>query len=350
MKRTYQSAFSTIRQTVTNTINYAINWFNPAAGQPQPIPQQGPAPQAPTQNQDPATTTAIVLPQQDLQVAMHPQGDFLLPFEVINHIFQFVPLVENRWLREVSKPFLFSFDYAAKFQIRTLTPATHNLDVETAYNAVHTKQQAEIKYLTENKDKILGQNNNNPNLIEAFAQLALLEKNPIVVAYHAKEECLNNINEAIIRNQITSAQQSYYPTQLHCRGCHLTRFPSSLFSDNALAEFWGKLTLLDICYNQLTSLPDTIGQLKALVRLYVYHNQLTSLPATIGQLKALQGLEVTQNYLSALPNDLREDILYHQNEERINKTDCLENQKKLLNENKDDQPEAERPLKRPRHN
>lgn len=43
----------------------------------------------------------------------------------------------------------------------------------------------------------------------------------------------------------------------------------------------------DMSINQLTAIPSTIGQLRALTFLYLFNNQLTTLPSTIGQLTAL---------------------------------------------------------------
>ncbi|MDQ3815539.1 MAG: hypothetical protein M3347_16605, partial [Armatimonadota bacterium] len=54
----------------------------------------------------------------------------------------------------------------------------------------------------------------------------------------------------------------------------------------------------------LTELPESIGQLAQLQRLYVHSNELSALPESIGQLVQLQRLYVSNNHLSALPEGL----------------------------------------------
>ncbi|MGE8712175.1 leucine-rich repeat domain-containing protein, partial [Leptospira interrogans] len=52
-------------------------------------------------------------------------------------------------------------------------------------------------------------------------------------------------------------------------------------------------------YNQLTILPNEIGQLKNLQVLELNNNQLTTLSKEIGQLKNLKRLELDNNQLSS---------------------------------------------------
>src|ERR1700730_15739179 len=61
---------------------------------------------------------------------------------------------------------------------------------------------------------------------------------------------------------------------------------------------------LDFSRHGLASLPDTIGQLTKLERLYLAQNQLTSLPESIGQLTQLQELYVDGNQLTSLPESI----------------------------------------------
>ncbi|MBN3323901.1 LRSM1 ligase, partial [Atractosteus spatula] len=63
-----------------------------------------------------------------------------------------------------------------------------------------------------------------------------------------------------------------------------------------------KIPVLDLHENKLTSLPDEIGQLKALQVLNLERNHLHSLPESIGDLLQLQTLNVKGNALTELPS------------------------------------------------
>ncbi|EPQ17199.1 E3 ubiquitin-protein ligase LRSAM1 [Myotis brandtii] len=64
--------------------------------------------------------------------------------------------------------------------------------------------------------------------------------------------------------------------------------------------------VLDLHDNQLTALPEDIGQLTALQVLNLERNQLTYLPRSIGNLTQLQTLNVKDNKLKELPDTLGE--------------------------------------------
>jgi len=68
----------------------------------------------------------------------------------------------------------------------------------------------------------------------------------------------------------------------------------------------GRLTELDFNFynNQLTSLPENIGNLSSLKILWLGDNQLTSLPESIGNLSSLNRLELNNNQLTTLPDSL----------------------------------------------
>uniref|UniRef100_A0A8C0A576 E3 ubiquitin-protein ligase LRSAM1 n=1 Tax=Bos mutus grunniens TaxID=30521 RepID=A0A8C0A576_BOSMU len=66
------------------------------------------------------------------------------------------------------------------------------------------------------------------------------------------------------------------------------------------------IKVLDLHDNQLTALPDDIGQLTALQVLNMERNQLTYLPRSIGNLIQLQTLNVKDNRLKELPDTLGE--------------------------------------------
>nr|KAF6314939.1 leucine rich repeat and sterile alpha motif containing 1 [Myotis myotis] len=66
------------------------------------------------------------------------------------------------------------------------------------------------------------------------------------------------------------------------------------------------IKVLDLHDNQLTALPEDIGQLTALQVLNLERNQLTYLPRSIGNLTQLQTLNVKDNKLKELPDTLGE--------------------------------------------
>jgi Leucine-rich repeat (LRR) protein len=64
------------------------------------------------------------------------------------------------------------------------------------------------------------------------------------------------------------------------------------------------LQYLDLSENQLTSLPDSIGNITNLTELYLYYNQLTSLPDSIENLTNLTELNLSSNELRSLPDSI----------------------------------------------
>jgi internalin A len=74
-----------------------------------------------------------------------------------------------------------------------------------------------------------------------------------------------------------------------------------------LPESIGQLTqleFLDLAGNQLTELPESIGQLTQLQSLSLWANQLTELPESIGQLTQLQSLDLWSNQLTKVPESI----------------------------------------------
>jgi Leucine-rich repeat (LRR) protein len=64
-------------------------------------------------------------------------------------------------------------------------------------------------------------------------------------------------------------------------------------------------TRLDLSYENLTVLPEYIGQLTQLQYLNLSQNRLTQLPESLGQLIQLQYLNLSYNHLTELPASLR---------------------------------------------
>lgn len=64
------------------------------------------------------------------------------------------------------------------------------------------------------------------------------------------------------------------------------------------------LRVLDLSYNRLKSLPDSIGYLFHLEELLISFNQLEAIPDTIIYLKVLQKLDLSHNCITQLPDNL----------------------------------------------
>jgi internalin A len=85
--------------------------------------------------------------------------------------------------------------------------------------------------------------------------------------------------------------------RLYLQGNQLSSLPEFLCELKALEE-------LSLHNNLLNSLPESLGQMKALRELYLPDNQLGTLPESLGELKTLRKLSLENNRLGALPNSL----------------------------------------------
>ena len=88
---------------------------------------------------------------------------------------------------------------------------------------------------------------------------------------------------------------------------HLTFLSLSNNSLSELPETIGLLTNLvelKLNNNRLTTLPSSIGTLRKLVELTVSHNAIESLPHEIGKLSSLMSLNVSHNPLTVVPAEL----------------------------------------------
>ena len=100
-------------------------------------------------------------------------------------------------------------------------------------------------------------------------------------------------------------QLGYVPDAVWSR----TELETVVLADNTLAELSeriGSLTHLRMFGlradgNQLTSLPEWIGEPRALPELHLRNHRLTTLPASIGRLRDLRQLDLRSNPLRKLP-------------------------------------------------
>ncbi len=86
-------------------------------------------------------------------------------------------------------------------------------------------------------------------------------------------------------------------THLFCDHNHLTSLPESI----------GNLSQLQVFHcnhNKLTTVPESIGNLQQLRRISLHNNQITHLPESIGNLQQLTHLCVSLNKLASLPISL----------------------------------------------
>jgi hypothetical protein len=65
--------------------------------------------------------------------------------------------------------------------------------------------------------------------------------------------------------------------------------------------------MLDLGHNELTEVPDALGELDGLTDfLYLHDNRLTHLPPSIGRLTRLRYRNISENAFAALPNCVTE--------------------------------------------
>ncbi|KAL3897993.1 MAG: hypothetical protein SGCHY_003044 [Lobulomycetales sp.] len=99
-------------------------------------------------------------------------------------------------------------------------------------------------------------------------------------------------------NQITELPEAIGDlsslTQLHMDYCQISTIPQSI---GKLSQ----LTHLRLLHNQITTLPETVGNLRKLVHLFLNENQLTNISESIGNLSSLEWLDVSGNQLTAIP-------------------------------------------------
>ncbi|WP_019988145.1 leucine-rich repeat domain-containing protein [Rudanella lutea] len=89
------------------------------------------------------------------------------------------------------------------------------------------------------------------------------------------------------------------------------KIPRQLRSLDARIGQLKSLEVLDLGYNQLDYLPDTLGDLPNLRKLIVRNNLLSSVPASLSQLPKLELLDIRHNPIETLP-DIPQLLVYEE--------------------------------------
>lgn len=176
----------------------------------------------------------------------------------------------------------------------------HRITSSKGRIALFEAQQRKIDRFNQNIEQILIRTNNDDAVIAAYIKLRDMPRGNHTRLLLAREKAISSLNEMIIRQRIGT----HRGTHLDCIGCYLTDFPEQLIADPDLADYWHKLTYLDLFFNNLTKLPDNIGDLAKLTHLNLPFNQLNRLPDSLGELQSLIYLSLDSNKFSRLPDTI----------------------------------------------
>ncbi|MGC1199153.1 MAG: COR domain-containing protein, partial [Geitlerinemataceae cyanobacterium] len=86
-------------------------------------------------------------------------------------------------------------------------------------------------------------------------------------------------------------------TELYLYNNQITQIPESIGQ-------LSNLTQLHLSFNQITQIPESIGQLSNLTELYLYNNQITQIPESIVQLSNLTKLSLIGNQITQIPESI----------------------------------------------
>lgn len=147
----------------------------------------------------------------------------------------------------------------------------------------HFKQRMleESNYLSEDLSEQL------EAITEPATNLNLLEE---------RERFLDELNVYLINKCI-----DFDSIALVLKGIGLTRFPSQIFIDKTLEDYWATLKRLDCQYNLLRCLPEEIAVCKSLKQLDCNNNELQFLPNALENFLLLEVLSCFENAMQTLP-------------------------------------------------
>lgn len=228
-----------------------------------------------------------------------------VPTEVLSHIFNFLPLWQNRQIQEVSHLWKDIWSIELRQQMNALgreRGIEKPISSETGFNVLWARQQVEIDYMLKGEQSVLERTNHAKSIISAYNKLKSVKNRPnSAVSLQARERVLEEANKSIITAHIESCKGKK-ENSLNCSNSYLTRFSENLIVQDM--SFWQKLRYISFADNQLSSIPHKIGECKELRMLFLQNNILYFLPETIEKCQQLKELDVSNNLLTFLPETL----------------------------------------------
>jgi hypothetical protein len=104
-----------------------------------------------------------------------------------------------------------------------------------------------------------------------------------------------------IRNEIKKCE---YSATIHLASYQLHEFPSKfLFTTSLLFDIRSSLKVLNLSYNNITLLPDSIGELTELKELWLQSNPIESLPISLSNCYKLEILDLQRTKIRAIPSE-----------------------------------------------
>jgi hypothetical protein len=104
-----------------------------------------------------------------------------------------------------------------------------------------------------------------------------------------------------IRNEIKKCE---YSATVHLASFQLHEFPSKfLFTSSLLFDIRSSLKILNLSYNHLTVIPDSIGELTELKELWLQSNPLQILPISLSNCYKLEVLDLQRTLIQTIPSE-----------------------------------------------